>query len=272
MDMLGADELDAVLACLQNREACAAAPAVCRAWRTAAAHCSGLLPPLRPAPGLELAWLQQHAGRLAKLTLRRVADLGGVQRLSRLQALRLESCPLLEDLSPLAALPALRSLALSSCRSVGNLGVVAHLTGLTRLALDRCLTRDLGVLCGHPSLSELAIAYDVWVAVGLVFPTQLPALTRMRIMAEIQVRRAVAARTAGARTHAQQGSTHARAQRIACLPCHQRCLSAHRTACPCLHLRLSLHARTWSRCAASRAWRAWRCMLSASSTCSRSAG
>lgn len=62
-----------------------------------------------------------------------------------------------------------------------------QLPSLSTLGLDRCFARDLGPLCAATQLENLYLSYDCWAIVGVTFPTHLPALTKLRLMAAVQV-------------------------------------------------------------------------------------
>jgi hypothetical protein len=62
-----------------------------------------------------------------------------------------------------------------------------QLQGLTELVIDRCFTRDLTPLSAASRLVNLHLSYDCWAIMGVSFPTALPALQKLRLMAALQV-------------------------------------------------------------------------------------
>lgn len=163
-------------------------PVVCRGWKQraegAAAPLPGTLVLVAPLPA-HGAWLQVHAHRLHRLTLRRCECLEWMRHVCcNLETLALEDARRLDDLTPLTELPRLRSLSLSGCRAATSL-VPLSSARLTHLSIERCAVRDLRPLDGHATLAELRLSYDSWGVMQLRLPSTLPALRRMRIMAAI---------------------------------------------------------------------------------------
>jgi hypothetical protein len=62
-----------------------------------------------------------------------------------------------------------------------------QLPALTTLGLDRCFARDLTPLSDAMKLESLHLSYDCWAIMGVTFPSKLPAIKKLRLMAALQV-------------------------------------------------------------------------------------
>lgn len=65
--------------------------------------------------------------------------------------------------------------------------LVPQLPALTTLGLDRCFARDLTPLSDVTKLQSLHLSYDCWAIMGVTFPSKLPAIQKLRLMAALQV-------------------------------------------------------------------------------------
>lgn len=63
---------------------------------------------------------------------------------------------------------------------------VSQLPQLHTLVMDRCSARDLTPLSAMQQLASLHLSLDCWAVVGVTFPSQLPSLKQLRVMAPLQ--------------------------------------------------------------------------------------
>lgn len=98
--------------------------------------------------------------RLELLRLKRLRSLHGIEPMSELKKLRIESCPNIQTLDPVERLNALEFLWLYDCGKIASLAPIRHLTQMENLLLGgntNILDGDMQVLESLPNLKRKGI-------------------------------------------------------------------------------------------------------------------